>query len=277
MVFRYLNDDPLTAVSKPTGNALGGEAGIHAGLEPAWVCSLRAAHRQQRPSRGRFVASVLVRALTSAMLCLLGWAPPCFAAQPDCKAADAAEPRRKGQGHVSELCVDGAHGQNRVKLVYDPRGGEVVAWWGHQRLRVDHFGKRFDPAWVGSEHKIRFLPMRLQPYRAQGVWLFTTSRRSTGGNGGGFCGSGVEDWLQVLQLSGARAAILARHPIASCLNGIELADAEPFGEFHAFWVQGGQLHMQFLFHGQQPEGQLAAHLDAQDFSVLRFTASRAAP
>lgn len=119
---------------------------------------------------------------------------------------------------------------------------------------------------------MRFLPVRLQPYVHRGYVLFVSSRRSVSGAGGaGQCGSGVEDYLNVVDVQNP-GRVKARFLVGSCVENIELADVNRFEDFQSFRVEGGRLGIRFLSYDDRCGEDLTAFSNA-DFKGLRFVSS----
>ncbi|MCL2341130.1 MAG: hypothetical protein FWC49_05440, partial [Proteobacteria bacterium] len=97
------------------------------------------------------------------------------------------------------------------------------------------------------------LPVSLQPSLDQGEVLYLSARRSTGGDGMGQCGAGVEKHLNVLRINEKRPQVVARLLITSCWRGIELAglDGQDPDPLSAFSIVNGRLRIQFInYEGQ---------------------------
>lgn len=189
-------------------------------------------------------------------------------------SVDDSAPKSSNLEQTSNICVIDTNGALReVQLSYYFNHVKLLLKNNGKKLLLEDIGKEFDPTQVGAASHIRFLPARLQAYRSQGYLLFTSSRRSASGAGGGQCGSGVEDYLNVLDINIAPARVKARFLIGSCIDGIELVALDKFEDFNSFWVADGRLHMQFLSYDARCEDRLGAFLDS-DFRKLRFVTSR---
>jgi hypothetical protein len=190
------------------------------------------------------------------------------------KELDRTSPRAKGLEQISTICALGPGGVvSEIELVFEFSRSRLYLKSNSKTHLVERVGRKFDPRLVGSMDRIRFIPLRLQAYRSQGKLLFISSRRSVGGGGEGHCGSGSEDYLSVVDLNSRSPRIINRFLIGSCLNGVELLDSDPYGEFNSFWVENGALGMQFLIYEGRGDDKLAAYLD-NDFGRLRFGESR---
>lgn len=155
------------------------------------------------------------------------------------------------------------------KLMLEANRGVLYVEAAGRRHVVERMGRQYHPALVGTDDRVRFLPLSLQAYAGQGKWLFVSSRRSSGGNGGGQCGSGSEDFLNVLDVNRKVPLVVGRVAIGSCLDGIELQDIAEYGDFRSFQVENGLLHIGFLFYRGRNEDHPAAFL-GPDFGPLRF-------
>jgi hypothetical protein len=138
---------------------------------------------------------------------------------------------------------------------------------------VKRIDKGYTPELIGMTAFIRFLPNSLQPYTARGVILFNTVERSTGGNGGGQCGSGYELYLNAANVSRSPARVLGRVKIGSCLESTTLYDMEngPY-DFSSFSVQNGRLAIKFLLLKGELEKPTA--LLSDDFQALEVSVQR---
>lgn len=188
---------------------------------------------------------------------------------------DVSAPKLSRFEQISNICVVDANGElSEVQLGFDLRNVRLFLKAHGKRLLLEDIGRDFDPAKVGALGHVRFLPTRLQAYLSQGYLLFVSSRRSAGGDGGGQCGSGVEDYLNVLDVNVTPVRVKARFLIGSCIDDVDLVDVDKFEDFKSFWVADGLLNMQFLSYDARCEDKLRAVLDS-DFRKLRFVGSRA--
>lgn len=205
-------------------------------------------------------------------LCLLCVAcPPVFAVESCDPHVDISLPIKLNRAQSSSICVGAGNGQRTKKLalILEAKRGELYVASAGRRYLVERIGRQYHPSLVGTEDRVRFLPLRLQAYAGQGKWLFVSSRRSSGGNGGGQCGSGSEDFLNVLDVTRKVPLVVGRVAIGSCLDGIELQDTAEYGDLRSFQVEDGQLHIDFLFYRGRNEDHPAAVL-GPDFGPLRF-------
>lgn len=188
--------------------------------------------------------------------------------------SDNSAPKSSNSEQTSNMCAIDTRGNLReVQLIFDLKKVKLHLKNNATKLLLEDIGKDSNPAQVGAGGHIRFLPPRLQAYRNHGYLLFISSRRSTHGSGSGQCGSGTEDYLNVLDINAALTRIKARYLIGSCIDDIEVADFDQFREFKSFWVENEQLNIQFLNYDARCEDKLRAVLDS-DFRKLRFTTSR---
>lgn len=189
-------------------------------------------------------------------------------------ASDISVAKVAGSEQVSSICLVGADGTPReVRLTFDLNMAQLFLEVKGKKRLLEATGRQHNPALVGASRHIRFLPNRLQAYRSQGYVLFVSSRRSVSGSGGGQCGSGVEDYLNVLDFNTEPARVRAKFLIGSCVDDVELVDATNFEDFKSFWVEEGMLGMDFLSYDGRCEDRLAAVLES-DFRKLRFIPSR---
>lgn len=189
-------------------------------------------------------------------------------------ASDISVPKMSGSEQVSSICLVGADGAPReVRLTFDLKLAHLFLEVKGKKRLLEATGRERNPALVGASRHIRFLPNRLQTYRSQGYVLFVSSRRSVSGDGSGQCGSGVEDYLNVLDFNAEPARVRAKFLIGSCIDDVELVDASNFEDFRSFWVEEGMLGMEFLSYDGRCEDRLAAVLEG-DFRKLRFVPSQ---
>lgn len=150
--------------------------------------------------------------------------------------------------------------ERRTRIDLDVEGEKIIL---HQ------IPKRFDPSLVGAERFIGFLPEELQPYKGSGNLLYVSSIRTSGGNGGGQCGSGAEIFLNVLNVKVKPPRTQASVLIGSCEKPIELLDQDMSNEvLGAVTVAEGHLVLQFMNYGELPGYPIATL--SNDLKNLRF-------
>ncbi|MFZ6648930.1 hypothetical protein ACO0LO_24610 [Undibacterium sp. TJN25] len=182
-----------------------------------------------------------------------------------CTAANddiAVKPSRLGIS--STVCVDG----QAFTLNYAYQARRLSIGFAAERIILETVPKGFDPEMVGAEPLNRFLPMELQPYLSQRILLYVSARRSTGGNGGGFCGAGAEVYLNSLDIGHQRVKLVSRILVASCLESIELDSGDKAPVFGAMSVVDGRLKMNFLAYKDKPG--LASAFLSENFRQLEF-------
>lgn len=150
----------------------------------------------------------------------------------DCRAAAAAPAD-------ADVC-DPRRGV--LHLAY--RAGRVVLQVpGRTPTVLETIPRAYAPERIGTEHAIRLLPTWLQPYLARDRLLYLSVRRSSPGDGHGYCGAGAEMALTVVELHGT-PSILARIPVSSCLDNIDL-DAPDLDDLTPYTVHDGRLRIRF--------------------------------
>lgn len=153
---------------------------------------------------------------------------------------------------TSRICVQDAHGHTQpVTLRFDMKRTALSVITRGKSTLLERHPANFSPTLVGAEGDNRFLPLNLQPYRSEGVWLYLSAMRTSGGDGGGMCGAGEEVFLNVLSVRGPAPHRFARHLIASCEQGIAVRTDKSLVAFDAFSVdEQGRLSIRFMAHGE---------------------------
>lgn len=166
---------------------------------------------------------------------------------------DLTDPKvhRSREWQASQICIKDVQGHTwPVSLRFDMKRTELSLRMQGKSFRLERHAANFSPALVGAEAENRFLPLNLQPYRSDGMWLYLSSVRTSGGDGGGMCGAGEEVFLNVLDLRGLAPRRLARHLIASCEQSIAVRTDRSLLAFDAFAVdRQGRLNIRFLAYG----------------------------
>ncbi|MEL4892113.1 hypothetical protein PQU63_11665 [Xanthomonas protegens] len=175
----------------------------------------------------------------------------------DCRAASAApsdtdvcDPRR-GLLHL-------AYRAGRVVLQLPGRTPAVLETIPHA----------YAPERIGAERAIRLLPTRLQPYLGSDRLLYLSVRRSSPGDGHGYCGAGAEMALTVVDLHGT-PSILARVPVSSCLDNIDL-DAPDLDDLTPYTVRDGRLRIRFSAYAGHDDADPVEAVLAPDLRALTF-------
>ena len=141
---------------------------------------------------------------------------------------------------------------------------------GHMWI-LEKIPKRFDPELVGTDTLIGFLPPQLQIYEKRNTILYISSIRTSGGNGGGQCGSGSEIFLNVLDLSRTRPRMIARHLIESCEKSMSIRNSSQSGKSQSLGdiaTSNGKLVITYGFHRDYEVAPIAAL--SEDFKQLQF-------
>lgn len=166
---------------------------------------------------------------------------------------------------IQTACVLGA----RYKMKY--LSGKIsLSSLGHTWI-LEKIPKRFDPELVGTDTLIGFLPPSLQIYEKRNIVLYISSIRTSGGNGGGQCGSGSEIFLNVLDLSRTRPQMIARHLIESCEKSISIRNSSQAGKSQSLGditTSNGKLVITYGFHRDYDDAPIATLSD--DFKQLQF-------
>ncbi|MCC2956216.1 hypothetical protein LK542_11380 [Massilia sp. IC2-477] len=162
-----------------------------------------------------------------------------------------------------------AHGGTAYSVRYEPRTRTIALLNGRKRIVLSSVVRNFDPTIVGAERVIGLLPEHLQLYRNANVLVYVSAIRTSGGDGGGYCGGGSETFLNFLDVSNPKPTQKASLLIASCEHSIELYDQDlPKGILGLLLNINGRLAMQFLSYGDR-EGSLTAVVSV-DFRTLEF-------
>ncbi|MEA9578716.1 hypothetical protein VC218_07240 [Xanthomonas nasturtii] len=156
-----------------------------------------------------------------------------------------------------------------LKLTYERASGRIVVQAPTARKNVlETIPHPYDPARVGAENLIRWLPMKLQPYLAHGKLLYFSARRSSPGDGHGYCGAGAEISVTVVNLRPV-PKVEGHVPVSSCLDNIELA-ASSGSDLSPYTVRNGKLTI--AFSAYPGRGHVVAQIN-DDLTGLDFLAS----
>lgn len=216
------------------------------------------------PNTLRTPTSYAVAALLLASGCMPG-----FAANPNdfgCSVAGAIQ--SKNSDPAANLCLPGA----KLKLEYQRKNRKVALHIKGRPIVIEKIEKGYGPELIDMQGYIRFLPLKVQPYLESKVVLFNSVVRSTGGNGGGQCGSGYELFLNALNLSQSKPRVVGKVKIGSCTESIfpEGIDEGP-ADYSAYSIRDGKLTIKF-FNYKSMDGSPTAVL-SKDFNQLEFTQS----
>lgn len=149
------------------------------------------------------------------------------------------------------------------------RAGRVVLQLpGRTPAVLETIPRAYAPERIGAERAIRLLPTRLQPYLARDRLLYLSVRRSSPGDGHGYCGAGAEMALTVVDLHGA-PSILARVPVSSCLDNIDL-DAPGLDDLTPYAVRDGRLRIRFSAYAGHDDADPVEAVLAPDLHELTF-------
>ena len=166
---------------------------------------------------------------------------------------------------VPTICYQGQF----YEIKYIQKSTKIVLVGDRINSTLHQISRKFDPSLVGGDVSIGFLPEYLQIYRRLGMLLYLSSIRTTGGDGGGYCGAGAEISLQFLDMKTRRPKFRQGILIGSCRDTIELVDQNVSrGIFGAISVVEGRLNFQFMNYGMR-QGYPVATL-SDDFKALRF-------
>lgn len=175
----------------------------------------------------------------------------CPAAPATLSDADVCDPHR-GVLHL-------AYRAGRVVLLQLP---------GRTPAVLETIPRAYAPERIGAERAIRLLPARLQPYLARDRLLSLSVRRSSPGEGHGDCGAGAEMALTVVDLHGT-PSILARVPVSSCLDNIDL-DAPDLDDLTPYAVRDGRLRIRFSAYAGHDGADTVEAVLAPDLRALTF-------
>jgi hypothetical protein len=140
-------------------------------------------------------------------------------------------------------CIEG----ETYKLKYDLKSRKVMLFFDHRKMPLQQFSKGRDPALVGADKVIGFLPDRLQVYKKSNILLYISAIRTNSGGGGGQCGSGSEIFLNFLSVGKLEPSVSSRILIGSCDYSIELDNQSiPDGEVGEISVKGERILLHFL-------------------------------
>ena len=148
--------------------------------------------------------------------------------------------------------------------------GQIIVRAAKGTSVLKKIARGFDPALVGGENLIGFLPDALQPYKAENIAVYVSTIRTTGGNGRGECGAGGEIYLNFLDLSPASPKVKSTILIGRCEKPIELVDQNlSASALVDVSVVAGKLTLRFLFYSDLEGGPVASV--SSDFKKLIFT------
>jgi hypothetical protein len=138
--------------------------------------------------------------------------------------------------------------QNKVyRLKYDRKLKKIILFFGKKSSVLQQIPKGLDPALVGADKLIGFLPDSLQIYRKNRILLYISSIRTNAGAGGGECGAGSEIYLNFLDVNKADPLVRSKILIGSCDYSIELDEQDVSeGKIGEISVAGDKLLLHFL-------------------------------
>jgi hypothetical protein len=165
----------------------------------------------------------------------------------------------------SSICI----GDRPFLLAYKKHGHTISIRSSTGEKILHRIDNGYEPELVGADREIAFLPASLQPYGARQILLYTSAQRSTGGDGRGQCGSGVERFLHALDVSTKTPRLLSSVLIASCSKDIYLYESE--SDADNFSIVDGQLRIKFLTYPGLDASPATGEL-SNDFKSLLFTA-----
>jgi hypothetical protein len=133
------------------------------------------------------------------------------------------------------------------QLKYDRKSRKVMLFFDRKGVSLQQFSKGRDPALVGADKVIGFLPDKLQVYKESNALLYISSIRTNSGDGAGQCGAGSEIYLNFLSIERKVPKVSSRILIGSCDYSIELDNQSiPDGEIGEISVERGKLLLHFL-------------------------------
>lgn len=184
---------------------------------------------------------------------------------------DITKPNFGKNGQTSTICV---HGRNFILLYnYKKRLLSVRSSQPASKVILERVANGFGPELVlGGAESIRFLPVNLQPYLDQKKLLYLSSKRSTGGNGGGQCGAGLEEFLNVLDINSNPPKFFSSFLIASCNENIFLDEDGSLNPrfFSGFSVEENQLKITFGIYKNIDSELSPVGTISKDFKSLEF-------
>jgi hypothetical protein len=179
-------------------------------------------------------------------------------------ACGANAPVIKGRV-VSTMCNEGMI----YKIIYDKKKKQILSVGGTYKTILHKIPSGYDPALVGADVFIGFLPEVLQIYKKNNLLLYISTIRTNGGAGGGQCGSGSEIFLNFLDVGGAIPKTRSQILIGSCEESIELADQDmSAGILGDIFVSQNRIALHFMNY-KNLDGSPTAVLSS-DFKQLSF-------
>lgn len=155
-----------------------------------------------------------------------------------------AESKNDSDTLQEALCVNG----QPYRIRYNRKAGSAAITSGDRKF-IFRIPPGYDPALVGSERLIAFLPERLQVFKTNNVLIYVSAIRSSGGNGMGQCGAGSEIHLNFLDISGNVLKLKSSILIGSCTESIELGRQEIMeGKVGDITVVDNKLTLHFLIY-----------------------------
>ena len=183
-------------------------------------------------------------------------------AKPDCHSSSATELISVS----AEGCIEG----KLYKLLYKKKSTSIVVNDKNKETILQRIAKGYDPAIVGADAFIGFLPDELQVYKDAGMLVYISAIRTNGGNGGGQCGAGAEIFLNFLNTRSMPLKVESRVLIGSCDESIELMDQDASSRvLGKLSVIDKKLSLQFMHYpgiDGYPTATVSADLKRLEFS-----------
>lgn len=177
--------------------------------------------------------------------------------------------RRSGEQGANKNESTACIGGTKYTLQLDEKHGRIVIMTNNGSPKTLHrFNRGLRPSLVGANGATAFLPIHLQPYIKRGILLYTSAIRSTSGDGGGQCGSGVEQHLHTLDIRQKHVRSVAHFLIVSCNEGIEMDNYDSNSGLGGIEITNNRLQINFLFY--RGKSRYPKALVSDDLSKLDF-------
>lgn len=164
-----------------------------------------------------------------------------------------------------QTCIEGRIYQLKLAKA----NSQIVSVFGKKVTVLSKIPKGFDPALVDADDLIGFLPDEFQAYKEKNTLVYISSIRTTGGDGRGQCGSGVEIYLNFLDVAHTTPKVKSSILIGSCTKPIELLHQDlSHSKLGEIAVVEQKLSLQFLSY-LDLEGYPTATISS-DFKTLEF-------
>lgn len=166
---------------------------------------------------------------------------------------------------VSTLSVRG----KIYRMFYERNSAQVILEVARHKVILQRVPKGYNPALVGAEGLIGFLPGSIQPYIQRNILVSVSAVRSSGGGGGGQCGAGAEVYLNFIDISERVPKLKSKVLVDSCKESIELSDKEVASRvLGAISVVQDNIYLHFMNYKDFDDSPTAAV--APDFTGLIF-------